>query len=386
MMRYGLGWDTVTEPALGRAGVTGWAKNGGSDQYGGSLLVAPRAKLAVMVSGAPVVTQYLDALSREVLLHALKEQGTISRLPRKAPTDAPAPVRATAAQLDALTGCWASMGTVLRISRTPGRPQALTTATLANGEWVEVGTDLRLRTDGRFHSDGHAAGYRVVRGGNRTYLDCNFAGLDGYSATTLLFYQKLAARTPLSAAWQRRDGGVWLTVNEQPDSVHYDSAPPALQVSSVPGLPGYVAVCAWAEGWHIDDATLSDDVAQLFLQIPGNFGRDQEDLFVVPREGEEWMRWSATLFRPLATVPGLAAGANTVTIGAEGYAEWRTVGAAADLHVSGATAWYLYDGDSFAKLAKGAGEPADVAAPAGACLVLFGPAATSVSVIATPAG
>ena len=53
MMRFGLGWDSVSEPALAAAGVTAWAKNGGSDQYGGSLLVAPRAKLAIMVSGAP---------------------------------------------------------------------------------------------------------------------------------------------------------------------------------------------------------------------------------------------------------------------------------------------------------------------------------------------
>ena len=160
---------------------------------------------------------------------------------------------------------------------------------------------------------------------------------------------------------------------------------PTLQMTSVPGLPGYVATSAYGGGWGVDDATLSDDVAQLFLQIPGNFGRDQEDLFVVPHGSEEWMRWAATLFRPLDTVPELAAGANTVAIGAEGYAEWREIKDAATLHISDATAWYLYD-DGFQKLAKGAGDPADVEAPAGAYLVLFGPASSSVSVTAAPAG
>ena len=69
------------------------------------------------------LTGYLDALSRQVLLRALKEQGTISRLPRKAPTTAPAPLRATAARLEVMTGYWACMNTVTRIARTPGPPQ-----------------------------------------------------------------------------------------------------------------------------------------------------------------------------------------------------------------------------------------------------------------------
>ena len=380
---YGLGWDTVTEPALGRAGVTAWAKNGGSDQYGASLLVAPRARLAIMVNGSPVVTGYLDALSRKVLLRALKEQKTISRLPRKAPTTAPAPMRATAARLEAMTGYWASMSTVTRIARTPGHPQLLTRATLTDGRWVEEGGYLRLHIDGRFHSDGQAPGYKVVRAGNRTYLDIAFAGLDGYSATKLLFLQKLAARPPLSAAWQSRDGKAWLVVNEQPDSVGYDSWSPTLRMTSIPGLPGYVATSPYAGGWYIGDASRSDDVAQLFLQIPGNFGRDQEDLFVVPRDGEEWVRSGAGLFRPLETVAALADGVNAMSIGPEGYAEWRAVEDAATLHIGGATAWYLYDA-GFKKLAKGGGAAADVAAPAGAYLVVFGAASASVSVAVAP--
>jgi CubicO group peptidase (beta-lactamase class C family) len=383
MMRFGLGWDTVTEPALGRAGVTAWAKNGGSDQYGASFLVAPKARLAIMVSGSPVVTGYLDALSRKVLLHALKEQETISQLPRKAPTAAPAPMRASAARLEAMTGFWASTSTVTRITRTPGRPQLLTKATLMDGAWVETG-HLRLHADGRFHSDGQAPGYKAVHAGNRTYLDIAFSSLDGYSATRLLFHQRLAPRAPLSAAWTSRDGKAWLAVNEQPDSANYDSARPTLRMTSVPGLPGYVATSAYGDGWCIDDATRRDDVARMFLQIPGNFGRDQEDLFVEPRDDEEWVRWGAGLFRPLDTVPALSDGANTVDIGPAGFAEWRAVEDAAAVHISGATAWYLYDGE-FAKLAKGGGAEADVAAPVGAYLVVFGAPSASVSVGVAPA-
>jgi CubicO group peptidase (beta-lactamase class C family) len=55
--RCGLGWDTVTEPALGAAGVSGWSKNGATFQYHASFLVAPKAKLAMtVVSVSPLAT------------------------------------------------------------------------------------------------------------------------------------------------------------------------------------------------------------------------------------------------------------------------------------------------------------------------------------------
>ena len=401
MMRFGLGWDTVSEPALAAAGVSGWAKNGGSDQYGGSLLVAPKARLAIMVSGSPVVTYWLDGLSREVLLAALKEQGTIRSLPPKAPAAAPPQRTATAAQLEAMTGTWASFEHLLRITPTPGDAQALTTESLTDGQWTEVGSDFTLRRDGRFHRGTSPIGYRSIRAGNRRYLVMTFTGHDGYSTTELLAYQKVGPRTPLSVAWQARAGRTWVVVNERPDSSTYDSTGPTLKVWEVPGLPGYVGVSVPMYGAvQIHDATQDDEVAHLFLQIPGNYGRDQEDLVVERRGGEEWMRWASSLYRPLDAVPVLQTGANAVTIGADGYAEWRTVTAGATLRIAGATAWYLYGGD-FAKLAQGGPAVGDVSAPAvadvcapaseasapaGSYLVVFGPAGATVAVTEAPLG
>jgi len=398
MMRFGLGWDTVSEPALAAAGVTAWAKNGGSDQYGGSLLVAPKARLAIMVSGAPVVTYWLDGLSRQVLLTALKEQGTIRKLPPKAPTSAPPRRPSTAAQLQAMTDTWASYDTTLRISPTPGDAQALTIEVLRDGRWAQAGTDFSLRTDGRFHSGASPTGYRRMRAGNRDYLVLTFTGLDGYSTTEILGYQRVAGRTALSAAWDERVGRTWVVVNELSDSATYDSTGPTLKLWAVPDLPGYVGVSVPMYGaCQIHDAAQDDDVAHLFLQIPGNNGRDQEDLVVERHGREDWMRWASSLYRPLAGVPALAAGANTVTIGADGHAEWREAKEAAALRVEGAAAWYLYDGD-FTKLAQG-GTPGgaagartavraaagDVSAPAGAHLVVFAAAGEDVRVTVTPA-
>jgi len=70
-----------------------------------------------------------------------------------------------------------------------------------------------------------------------------------------------------------------------------------------------------------------------------------------------------------------------VTFDAEGHTEWRSVAAAATVHIGGGTAWYVYDGD-FTVLSSGTSLPADVQAPAGSSLALFGPAGSSITLTA----
>lgn len=60
----------------------------------------------------------------------------------------------------------------------------------------------------------------------------------------------------------------------------------------------------------------------------------------------------------------------------ENDAWWRTARVTATLHIAGASAWYLYGGES-SKLAQGEGAAADVSAPAGSHLVVFGPAGSA---------
>jgi hypothetical protein len=122
----------------------------------------------------------------------------------------------------------------------------------------------------------------------------------------------------------------------------------------------------------------------MFLQIPGNGSRNLEDLTAEQHDGEEWMKWGNSLFRPLDTVPALATGANPVTIGAKGYTEWRTVPAAVTLTVGTGSAWYLYDA-GFGVLDGGTTFPATVSAPAGSHLALFGPAGSVTTVTVAPA-
>ena len=84
------------------------------------------------------------------------------------------------------------------------------------------------------------------------------------------------------------------------------------------------------------------------LKIPFALGRDLNDVAIFPRSGEEWVRVGSSVFRPADSVWPLAAGSSVLSIGTEGYAEWRSIPpspGAQSIALSGATAWKLYDGE-----------------------------------------
>lgn len=387
LVRYGLGWDTVSEPGLGAVGVGGWNKGGDSSDYHATLTVAPKARLAFVATGvAPLSSSSLGTLGQRVLLHALVDQGTLRRMPKPLPQTAPPVKRASAARLAAMEGYWGYYKNVLRVSVAADDPQALDFFQLTSTGWAPTTSGLRLRTDGRFHADGSADGYSTMTAGGRRYLVYDFIGGYGHYRSAVLMTQKLAPETPLSAAWTNRLGQIWLATNGQPDSALYTmDAMTVLTLGDVPGLPGYVTVTTPIYSTQVVDP-VDDTLGAMFLQIPGMGSRDLEDVVVIRRGAEEWIQFGSSLYRPQATVPALAAGPNTVTFGAEGYAEWRRlpVGGTVQIAAGGAASWRLYDPD-LASLDAGTTFPATVNARSAGChLLLFGPAGTSASVSVTP--
>ncbi len=383
-LAYGLGWDTVAQPGLGAVGVVGWSKDGDSDNYHCGFIVAPQAGLVVAVTSVtPLGSGECMDLGERILLHALVDQGTIRRLPKPVKAAAPKARPATAAQLAAMTGYWASSGAVFRSVAAPGDPQSLTLAMLAGGDWAPLYDGLRLRTDGRFHTDGSPDSVGTIAAGARRYLVSTEVRGAGHYRESNLVAQKLQPLPELSAAWEARVGHVWLAVSGRPDATEFSAdGGPVLAVGDIPGLPGHVTVGARMYGNQVVDPSESDTLGSMLLQIPGNGSRNLEDLTAEQHDGEEWMKWGNSLFRPLATVPALLPGANTVTTGAKGYAEWRSVPATATLTIAGAGAWYLYD-DGFAVLAAGTASPQTTSAPAGSYLVVFAPPSSDATVTLT---
>ena len=198
------------------------------------------------------------------------------------------------------------------------------------------------------------------------------------------YAQKVVAKASLSAAWQARIGRRWLAVNHPAESFDFASSASAtaysVVLSVVPELTGYVVVRDGGFN-QIVDASISDIAAFMCLKIPFNNGRDLNDVRIELKSGEEWMRMGSFVFRPAQSVPAVIAGTNVVSVGEDGYAEWRAVPAQRVLSTTGVTAWKLFDA-SFKLVAQGSGDAMARSATAGSQFLLYGAARSKLTVTA----
>ena len=102
----------------------------------------------------------------------------------------------------------------------------------------------------------------------------------------------------------------------------------------------------------------------------------------------EWTRFGSYVHRPLDAVPVLPSGAtSTVTIGPDGYAEWRAVATDSTpvrVRIDTTGAWRIYD-STFTSVASGRGSsqavlPAASRRGSRAHIVLFGDPARTITV------
>jgi CubicO group peptidase (beta-lactamase class C family) len=377
-LAYGLGWDTVTEPGLRAVGISGWAKSGGVANYLAEIVVAPRAGLGVVVMGTAGAGFDTLAIAQRVLLRALSETGRIPSFPDPLPPVAEPVAPVPDGMLAAISGEYASGNAVHRLR--PEENGSMTLLAFDGREFSPARTELLYRSDGWFTSEASPlVSFRVVEGGGTQYLAMRFPGGDRHYLDQMLQAQRVRGKSaPLSPSWDGRVDSTWLLVNERPDSLMFlGGAAPRFGLTTSPELAGLVIAYPPDGSPYLLDPSLSDVKAAMMLVIPGNFGRDMNDLDVVVKSGEEWVRWGDAMHRPLATVPLLPPDATTsVSIGPEGYAEWRAVKAGAaplSVTVAGASAWRFYDPD-FRLLGSG-GATGRVTMPAGpglGHLMLFG--------------
>ncbi len=395
---YGLGWDTVADPALGQVGVLGWGKNGGSFYYQAQLLVAPSQGLAVVVMGPTGRNFNALAVAHRVMLRALQDLGTIVAFPAPLPPVAPPPVEPPPGFAAYATGTYASTFEILRLVQGPAGSTSFSILSLEeDGTFTTRDEGLRYRTDGWLASDASPLrAFRVVGEGASRYLALREPSSTGAFLDQSAHGQRMEGiAAPLSAAWRTRVGRSWLVVNESPDSLMLRfGKSPRLTVTTVPELPGLVIATpplGTGRSPQVVNPTWSDDRAAMMLVIPGNHGRNLEDLEILVRQGEEWTRSGGYVNRPLETVPRLPVGATTsVPMGPEGWAEWRSVplgGSAMPVTVTGARAWRTY-GSAFEMLEGLNGDgtftfPA-VSQPGLGWLLLHGPAGGTVTVTTGP--
>ncbi len=379
--RYGLGWDTVQDPALKSAGVLGWTKGGDSNDYHAAFAVAPEQELAVVVAGAgrTFSSTAAETVAHTMLLKGLVETGAIRRSPKQI-SRTPAKQKATRRDIKQITGVFLAFDLTLKVTEAGNR--TLKTAVLADGRWVKQPGRLIRRSDGAFWStEVPGASIRSVRAWGRTYLVRRGIGGTGTYCSDVALGQRTRSGGALSSAWQARVGQKWLLANEDPSSVNWTQfGTPAVSIASIPGLAGYLrAQGPIAQGAPFD-ATTGDTVGTMFLQVPLMNGRDLFDFTFTPRDGEEFLSFDSSVLRPAATVPHLPAGKNQVPIGAEGLVEWRRIPSAAKITIAGQSDWKLFDRD-LKMIDSGGAAKATRQAPARAYLAVFGPAGDTTTVV-----
>ena len=390
---FGLGWDSVSQPGLAAVGFDGWAKGGDSNDYGAAIVVSPQAQLGVVVLAASFGgSARAIAIAERVLLRALDENGRIAAFPSPLLPLVPPVAQVPEGLLAAIAGEYALGNLILQFQAQPDG--SLQASVRSDGGWIQSGSPLKYRDDGWFASDQDPLkAFKVVDAellGVPAHYILNRAPAGyGHYLDYSVFAQRVRRRPDtLSAAWQARLSSTWLVVNENPDELAWNGMDPRLRLATVPNLDGLIAVRppsdvpAPAAGHndtrlHIVDPSASDTVARMMLIIPQLNGRDLDDLEIVQRDGAEWARFGSYMHQPLAMVPVLPRGAtDVVTIGPEGYAEWRAVASdvtPVQVTITTTGAWHFYD-PAFTTVADGKGN-AVTSLPAGSGLghlTLFG--------------
>ena len=380
--RYGLGWDSVKDPALKSAGVRGWTKGGDIIDFHAGFVIAPDQGLAAVVEGAGATFSSTSAetIAQTMLLSALIETGDVKKMPKQI-SGKPAKDTASAKQVKRATGIYLAQNLSLKVAE--GKNRSLRLSILSDGKWTRQPGRLVRRADGAFWSTATAgASVKLVKAWGRKYLTLRGIGGTGTFRSHSTLGQRVRSGGSISPAWQARVGSIWLMANEDPASLNWTlSDKPGVEIASIPGLSGYLlATGALVESVPVD-VKASDTVGSMFLEVPLVPGRDQYDIEFSMQGGEEYLTFSSSVLRPAATVPALAPGGNPVTIGPQGYVQWYRVPSASTLTISGQSDWKLFDGD-LSHLDSGGDAAATQQAPAGAYLALFGPGGSEVSVLA----
>ena len=385
MVRYGLGWDTVAQPGLKAVGIRGWQKGGSIDgsygvMYRSTIIVAPDAKLGVVVLMASNKTSsdMVIKVGERVLLRALVDKGTLAAMPARLPQNPLPVIPPTAEEKNTYTGFYAAAGSVYRLSF--AADGSLTVESYLENIWTPKYAAFKKRSDGWYAADGDSiTGLRLLTASGRKYIDYRkLYGAEHYT-TTYLLAQKLDARDTISAAWRNRMATRWLPVNKTLffSSFLDLSIDHSFLLTSFNELPGYLFMDA--DLVRDMDPPAADRLDGMFLQIPQVWGRDLTDAAVERREESDWLRVGSTLFCPLSGILSISAGPALVTIGNEGFSEWRKLPVSDSISISNATAWRLYD-SNFNQTSSGKGSGSVVLPGSGeaAYLMLFGASGSTI--------
>jgi len=282
---WGLGWDSTAQPGLAAAGVQCWQKNGGTAFYSTDFYVAPKARMAFMITASG--HGYKPAVIAEgLLLRALHAARAIPALPRPAGTRIPPEVAVDASLMREAAGIYGNEAGAYKVAFDPDL--SLMIHRWQAGKWRAVAEGMRLRSDGWWWGDKADDGsFRFDMAPGHRYLIRRMAWASGASLASMPLGQQLRPLgTPIPAAWQARVGAQWKLDNESPESVVWVLDPEqSYVIGTLAELPGYLM---WRDGQLL--RPLSDTRAGMTVRVPVNNGRDLDELVIENRDGRETLR------------------------------------------------------------------------------------------------
>ena len=321
-MAYGLGWDNVEWFPFHENGITALVKGGDTQYYHAGLVVLPEQHMAAAVLSSGGVSTYNEMAASQMLIESLREQGisvdtAVPSLPEAKPAAMPKELLDSAGYY----------GSLLAYKVELSLPGQLTMHYLGMEAPAQTFT---YYDDGSFRDAGGAALLRLVKEANgQTYLyqrafsvipGLGGLGTSNYAAVKL---PENSITPELQKTWEDfLSGASILPVNERYSSQVYLALSAAAQTEGAldEGVPGYAGTLRIVDETH----------AQYAVQIPGNVGRDGYDLEI--RRDEDGVLWvhqsNGAVYMEESAVPNLVPrhGAASVSIRADGYAQWLRVG------------------------------------------------------------
>jgi CubicO group peptidase (beta-lactamase class C family) len=362
-LAYGLGWDSVMQPALDSVGVVGWMKTGDFALAGAVIIVVPAERLGVVVIGSSgsFNSGNATAIAERILLRALAEKGRIAAMPVRITATVLPEKAPDAAVLSAAVGYYANNSTFMRVVLNGAAmldiekydPPSPSTP----GAWTSVTTGLKYRNDDRFSTDANPSeSYTFITADTRQYMVQRSLSGYGYCYDNTITFQKVAGVGALRAAWSARAGKVWLLTNDHPTYTdRWESPVMMLNSLNIPAVGNFYF--ANTGQLQVVDQSGSDTLATMMLLIPQMQGKELNDVVIETGAMDGWIRWGSYLYCPSDTLAVLANGTVTVT---GDVAEWRTLDCTATTTTVTITPslstdyWRIYD-SSFALKQAGQG-------------------------------
>jgi CubicO group peptidase (beta-lactamase class C family) len=347
-LAFGLGWDNVSHPAVKYVGQKALTKNGGTMTYRSEIWVIPEQNIGVAVVAVNAQQADLAEMAEKACLAALVDKGILDALPEPIVHPASPAVDPSDNLLESITGYYANYQTLFRVSVQPDRQIQIDTRD--EDGWSPEMMNLGYQENGWFASkdisglelmfkEEQGRQYMVIRKG-KDYFDVE-----------LPMAQRLQNGSPFSSAWNSRLDKTWLKANDPAFSYfHYFEISPEQRLIAEKDLPGNLFV-GESDGYLPVITNQGDDLARMNILIPIANGRDMSDLEIISRDGEEWLKCSGFLYRPIETVPGVQYGSyRQVTVQEEYLTEWMRLeqaGIEANMVFNGpdSARWIVWDAD-----------------------------------------